>query len=538
MIKALTDASNVERDAVLETTVCIVGGGVTGLTLAAELGSNEIPVLLVESGGTEETQETQDLSAGKNLGLSYFPLIRPQKRRVGGVSHQWCINLPGGTKGSRLRPLDTIDFERRPEIPDSGWPISRADLDPFYDRASSILGFDSPDYSFSSHFPGAHEECLAQSGFQKIVYKFLGRRDFLNGATRRVNEQSTVSTLVNGTILELIPDPSGQAIQRARCRAINGPEFTIKAQVFILANGGIQAPRLLLSSRSVHPDGIGNDHDLVGRYFMEHLHFWSGVWIPNQDEIAGFKPFTGISTSPTGMPLIGKLAPTPDTLREHGLLNLNYQLIEMPMHDAVWHPNLVWDEAIDDFRERHPFENRYRSARRRVAHWLGASRKRAFRIATMTEQSPNSESRVTLSKDRDAHGQRRADLTWRISRSDFESFSRTLLRFKHEIESAGLGKVIVENPAGEIPPDLHGGDHLMGTTRMHGSPRKGVVDANLKVHGIDNLYIAGPSVFTTAGYANPIYTLTALAIRLGDHLSRCSASTATNRLSRKIAELI
>ena len=61
--------------------------------------------------------------------------------------------------------------------------------------------------------------------------------------------------------------------------------------------------------------------------------------------------------------------------------------------------------------------------------------------------------------------------------------------------------------------------HHMGTTRMHESPRMGVTDANCRVHGLQNLYVAGSSLFPCAGHQNPTLTIVALALRLADHLN-------------------
>ena len=72
----------------------------------------------------------------------------------------------------------------------------------------------------------------------------------------------------------------------------------------------------------------------------------------------------------------------------------------------------------------------------------------------------------------------------------------------------------------------------MGTTRMHCDPQKGVVDNNCRVHGVDNLFVAGSVVFPTAGYANPTLTIIALALRLADHLeTRIPSATRISQMT-------
>jgi choline dehydrogenase-like flavoprotein len=89
-----------------------------------------------------------------------------------------------------------------------------------------------------------------------------------------------------------------------------------------------------------------------------------------------------------------------------------------------------------------------------------------------------------------------------------------------EMKRAGLGYLQIDLKEGKAPSSLHGGWHHMGTTRMHENEREGVVDPVCRVHGITNLFIAGASVFPTGGYANPVLTTVALALRLADHIRK------------------
>jgi choline dehydrogenase-like flavoprotein len=149
---------------------------------------------------------------------------------------------------------------------------------------------------------------------------------------------------------------------------------------------------------------------------------------------------------------------------------------------------------------------------RQATHIMG------YRLANMAEQAPNPASRVSLSDERDALGQRRARLEWRLSEIDILSIKRTQEIMGEEFRRAGLGKFYLHLQGATPPRNVHGGYHHVGTTRMHRDPKQGVVDENCRVHGISNLFIAGPSVFPTGGYANPVLTVVALTMRLADHL--------------------
>ena len=140
----------------------------------------------------------------------------------------------------------------------------------------------------------------------------------------------------------------------------------------------------------------------------------------------------------------------------------------------------------------------------------------------LIEQSPDPENRVGLSLERDALGCQKLQVHWRWHRDDAENFTRSVNLFAEELTRTGLGtcrtKLNTQGLVDIITPA--GSHHLMGTTRMHDDPKQGVVDANGRVHGIENLYIAGSSTFPTGGYANPTLTIVAMSLRLADTIKK------------------
>ena len=160
----------------------------------------------------------------------------------------------------------------------------------------------------------------------------------------------------------------------------------------------------------------------------------------------------------------------------------------------------------------------FRNIKKRVLRVLDKSSVRLFRLANMSEQAPNPDSRITLGSDRDSLGLRRVRLNWRLSDIDLKSAMRSQELLDQELSRSGLGRLYVELDDETPPHRITGGWHHMGTTRMHNDPKKGVVDENCRLHGVSNLFVAGPSVFPTSGYANPSLTIVALAVRLADHI--------------------
>jgi choline dehydrogenase-like flavoprotein len=156
---------------------------------------------------------------------------------------------------------------------------------------------------------------------------------------------------------------------------------------------------------------------------------------------------------------------------------------------------------------------------------LVASGAKSFELIYQPEQAPNRVNRVTLSERKDGLGNRIANLHWRWSEIDLLSIRRAKQIVIAELRASGLTDTINEEEGiflqGESAPlSPATAHHHLGTTRMHDDPRHGVVDQTCRVHGSASVYVAGASVFTTGGSANPTLTVVALAIRLADELRR------------------
>lgn len=146
----------------------------------------------------------------------------------------------------------------------------------------------------------------------------------------------------------------------------------------------------------------------------------------------------------------------------------------------------------------------------------------ALYVEVRTEQAPNPNSRVALADSTDALGLRKARLHWELTELEKRTMQVTATRFGRELTRIGHGEYsmdsCLQNKDLTFPPEMVGGHHHMGTTRMAEDPKKGVIDKNCRAHGIDNLFIAGSSVFPTASFVNPTLTIVALTLRLTDYL--------------------
>ncbi len=546
----IVDARSIPENTTIETDLCIVGAGTAGITLAREFIGHEPRVCLLESGGLEPDQETQGLYWGENVGQPYFPLDTARARYFGGSSNRWIIAIGDNCVGARMRPLDEIDFEERDWVPYSGWPFSKSHLDPFYESAQSICKIEPFSYEVEDWEDPEKAARLPFTGnrVKTIIFKFGSRDPFTINYPEEITRADNIFTYLHANVVEIETNETAKTVTRLRVACLHGNSFWLSAKLFILAAGGIETPRLLLLSNKVQSSGLGNQNDLVGRFFIEHLHFWSGVYVPSNPEV--FKS-TGLYNSihrVNGVPIIGKLALTDKVLRREKMVNHCVELIPHIVLSEFFYPFLypgisskgvtsfkVLRSAIrggnmpDDFGKH--LSNvitgiddvaitAYRRVRRKLGNPFNKKRIRLFRLAHMSEQVPNPNSRVTLTEERDSLSQNRVRLNWQVSPIDILSAIRAQEIIDEELRRAGLGRLYVQMKDETPPSNLQGGYHHMGTTRMHIDHKKGVVDENCQVHGISNLFIAGPSVFPTGGYANPVLTIVALAVRLADHIKK------------------
>jgi choline dehydrogenase-like flavoprotein len=529
----LTDARRLARGATCSADLCIVGAGVAGVTIANELIGTPPRVLLLEGGGLTFTKSLrslptvlsrhlrgeQGLARGRNVGQYYYPLRFTRARALGGSSRAWASH------GLQAAPLDKIDFVERDGLPDHGWPFDRQALDPFYERAQRACNLGPYEYDVGPlEARGLGKRLpLGEDQATSTMIQF-GLDSAFNRYEAALTDAGNVELVLHATVTRIAADHKGR-IDYLECATLDGNRFKVEADRFVLAAGAIENARLLLVSDDVYPAGIGNEHDLVGRYFMEHPDAEVGMLIPSPG--ADLHDFDLYLRQPVGPNLNAQamLRLSNDVLEAEGLLNSVVRL--RPTYRSALAPAVRSARTVR--RSVHhgvPTTDLAAHALRTVGgtrSLLGHAKEQrsgppdVFWLDIMAEQSPNPESRVMLGRRRDRLGVRSTVLDWRIAERDWESVRRTVEILGACLRDAGVGEV-VSTLGRRSPPPVYGNWHHLGTTRMHLDPARGVVDENCRVHGVANLYVSGGSVVPTGGYANPTLTIAALALRLADHL--------------------
>lgn len=509
------DARQLDDGKSIQARICIIGGGPAGITLAREFANKPFKVCLLESGGFEYDALTQSLYEGENSGIKYDPLNVCRLRYLGGTSNHW---------GGWTRPLDVIDFEKREWIPYSGWPFGYEELDPYYRRAESIvqLGEHRYDPAYWAAQPG-EPAYIDDAPVKTSVFRFSPPTQFGRVYRDELERAGNLEVCLHANVTDIELASADGPVKRLHVATLEGKKFTVSADIFILATGGIENARLLLASNKSQTSGIGNQHDLVGRFFADHYGTVTGSFLLSKPGITlEFYKQHPVNVGPDRDPARIRAALTLDeqTQRSEQLANFG-GLIYHKSTPYVFKPLLnggngsFWKYVgelasnIDNF-----IVDSFRSLfSKDVSPEL-------FEMISIIEPTPNPESRVTLGEQTDALGMRRAKLNWLYSDNDRLMLSRLREKWPLQFGYAGLGRALLEEDESWPPDWVEYGRHHMGTTRMHNDPRQGVVDSNCRIHNVANLYVAGSSVFPTYGYAQPTFTIVALALRLAEHIGK------------------
>jgi choline dehydrogenase-like flavoprotein len=526
----LVDFRDAEEGSEIDADLCIVGGGAAGITLAAALSGTSLDVCLIESGGFEYEPRTQALYEGTAIGVPWRTDMQECRLRYfGGSTNAW---------GGGCAPLDDIDFEVRPWVPYSGWPIAKAALAPYYERARSICRIAAhrfDDEALLDAVLGQLTRAPLRFDPDALVDRFYLRSPIRFGEAYRaeLEQAANVTVLVHANLTELAVDDGGRAVHRALIRTVEGKCGTVRARGFVLACGGIENARVLLASNSVVPNGLGNDHDLVGRFFMDHPSGRCGV-IESDDPDRLLRPYDHGTYYDRDIPLFPVLCLSEAAQQREGLLNARCRITDSETGEipdgirAVRELRLAyrtgqdWSDILGMARRIVVDFGRVAPAVYRRAAGGAVIRSHRVDLNGVFEQAPNPDSRIELSDERDALGQRKVRLDWRLTELDRRTYRATARLFDGELRRQSFGRLRFEEwferANDDGLPEVGGVAHHLGTTRMSEDPRQGVVDRECRVHGTANLYIAGGSVFPTGGWKGPTFTIVALALRLADHL--------------------
>jgi choline dehydrogenase-like flavoprotein len=543
----LLDAFQREDGQDISTDICIVGAGAAGITIALKLAEAGVAVVLLESGGLNEENDTQALYQGQVVDEKlHSPVDKYRQRRFGGSTTIW---------GGRCMPFDPIDFEKRDYIAESGWPINYQDVAQYYPEASKLCEIGEPNFKINNaqeNAPNIIKGFSSDIISTQSIEKFSCPTNFAQRYGHRLESNANVTVILhsNCTAIELTED--GKSVSYLQVKTLKNTSFKVSAKKFIIAMGGLETPRLLLASCSVNKAGVGNEHDVVGRYYMCHMAGNIGEVKLNGSV---HEVYHNYFLSPDGIYSRRRLSLYEDIQKEQKIGNmiarLHFPRISDPIHkigvlsslyivknlisyeygkrlndgsikplEYIKHLFNIITDPVDITKFLIHWITKRTFAARKFPSIILSNRNNLFSFDVHGEQEPNVNSRVSLIDATDPLGMPQIKVDWHYTKNDILTVKRTLDIFAAEFERKNIGTVYYDES--KIEEELlrfgaYGGHHI-GTARMGNDVKNSVVDANCKVHGVSNLFIAGSSVFPTSSQANPTLTIVAMSLRLADHL--------------------
>ena len=533
----------------LHSEVCIIGGGPVAIAMALHLARAGHEILILPGGGWQEEKKDRDRYRGLvDPAASHEPLEENRRRMWGGTGTVW---------GGRCVPYDPIDYEARPWIPSSGWPISPNEAELYMGEALQFCEAGSGAFDAGLVFPDAPREILPgfdnSSWSTRSLERWSPPTDFAQRYRKEFGHSKKIKVLLQGQATHLQLHRDGARLQHVQAAAYPGHRFLLRASAYVLACGGLENPRLLLASRDIHTNGIGNQHDQLGRYYQSHLFGVAGHAILKDPR----RMIYDFEKDEVGVYCRRRFWLTAEAQRQHRIGNgigfffrdlADTALHRDPVTSSVFlaksflragsrgRPGLsrLWREQGDLLKEHlrticaqapasAPHLVRVAVARffqkRRLPFLLPPAQRGRFPLFYQTEHMPNPESRVLLASDqKDDLGVPRLLVKIRFGERDFQTVRAFHREFQRRLRETGLGDFDYEDKtlAEQLENRRSGFNsnaHHIGTTRMSSQPEHGVVDTHGRIHGVANLFVAGSSVFPTSSHANPTLLALALALR-------------------------
>lgn len=554
----IEDARQIAHRKTLESDVCIVGGGAAGISIAVELAKTSLRVILLEAGGRREDAEARELYRGYSYEeKSHEPLTENRRRQWGGTTGVW---------GGRCVPFDSIDFQRREWVPHSGWPFSRAELDPYYREAMALC--QAGEYSFRAGdaLPESQSEMIAGFDDDTVRSNLLERwsppTHFGRHYEKLLHTSRNVTVFLRANCVRIQLAPNGQKAKCVEVATAADIRFRVEARAYVIAMGCLESTRLLLASNDIQKDGIGNHSGNLGRFLMSHpsgtfsevkvrnpganlacdferdtegvycrRRFWITAEAQREARVLnsiGFfhrAPLGAVQDTHPLMPAVYLSKYFLNTFRRNRL-GAALALLRRDRESLSGHARILlrggWIRALPELGR----VLRYRVlSKRRLPTVLRGRDLDSQYLYFQVEHAPNPDSRLLLHDEKDAFGMPRLLLKIRFSEMDIRTIQYFHRLLKRRFEDSGTGQFLCAEEellayVRERLENFYSMGHHAGTTRMSADPSGGVVNPNGCVHGVDNLFVASSSVFPTCSHANPTLTIVALAVRLAHYLAR------------------
>jgi GMC oxidoreductase len=560
----ITSATGLSNNLTLTADLAVIGAGPAGIVVSLEAARYGFDVLLVESGRQKFDPDIQNLAEAAEMDPAlHSPMRLTTRRQLGGTSVIW---------GGKCVPYDEVDFDYRPFISDAQWPVSYDQTVPYFQRACDWLacGRATFDTTRMPHLPPslvpgfADGDTMASTLERWSLPTNFGReyRDVLRGSAR-------VRAVTGLTCTQVVCRKGNPEVDHLSCRNLGGKHIRVRARAYVLACGGLDTTRLLLASPGPGERPLGDHSGHLGSWYMGHL---EGVIANVRFNTAPRSTIFGYERDIDGtyirrrltvsrkaqlaehLPNVAAWLANPelaDPRHRNGVLSFAYLMLRSPLgrlmapdaqrlslsgEEVPGSPyggaerGSVRQHVLNVSRDVWPVarfavgfgSKRFLPQRRRAAGFFVYSKENSYPLQYHGEQAPKRDSQVTLTGERDAVGMPKLKIGLKFSAQDVDGIIRTHHLWDTCLRESGLGHLeyLSPDPESTVWSRAGGGFHQLGTTRMAARPEDGVVDSDLAVHGVSNLFVASSSTFVTSGQANPTFMIVAFAARLADRLKK------------------
>jgi choline dehydrogenase-like flavoprotein len=516
----IADLNNYEPSTI-RRDIAIVGGGIAGLLLAIRLQERGKSVVVLESGGMQQLTETHPFNRVVQLGDIYRGAEHGRFRCLGGTSSRW---------GGALLPFNESDLASRGYVDLPGWPLELSELTKHLTAVEKLFGL--CDGSFDEQFVsdiGAGR--FIPTGDEHLIARFakwpsFGKRNIFNLLRARLDAANNVDVLFNATATEFRVDTENGKLMAISAQTESRKSIEVFARQFAICAGAIESTRLLLLLDAQYSGKLFASHDVLGRYFHDHVSIPAAeIQVKQTDrlnQLAGFR-FVGS----TMRSLRYELSPKVQRLENVGSAfgHIAFEALQESGFDAlrtllrgVQQRQGIRLESIGKLISDLPYLAKlgYWRLIHKQLRWPTPAK---YQLHVVVEQLPIFKNRILLSEEKDVFGLELAAIDWRVSESDHrtrECFQKYFSNFWQRRQLDAIGDLVWKTG-----DDYRGEDifHPGGSTRMGLNARTAVVDKNLHTFAVPNLSVASTSVFPSGASANPTLMLMLFVERLAIRLA-------------------